>query len=319
MSLLKELVKKLNETAAMGAVSAASIAVSTDTIPRKKDKKVKNKKTSFIGFKKNIKENYDLFNKEEVMSKLRSADKFNQTGEMVYFGLEDDKGQITKVGVRKSQANQFEDFLSKEMGRYNDSNKTPVDSALPKKEIAEILFNAREKFDIVDVKWPEFEEDEEIPSDISDAGDESKQDDTPKDMPQDMEIEPEMEPSFDPLKDIIDYLKKDAEAKAEESRARAAEAKARELELSISQEDKKLQREEELLDMEAYYKEKREKDAEDKKLSQLAKFRQEKAKEMELGMVSDENEELKPSKALSISPETLIDFLRKIKNNKDSK
>ena len=92
------------------------------------------------------------YDEQDVISKLKDAEKQaehrdNTTG----FVLEDEEGGIVKVYVKNEEAQNFETSLAAMMN----------DSANSDAEIAEILFELRKKFTIVDVEWPTIEEDEE--------------------------------------------------------------------------------------------------------------------------------------------------------------
>ena len=76
-----------------------------------------------------------------VTDYLDQATEMNDRVDTITFGLEMDDGQIVKVHVNAEQADQFETKLSELLGQEDD--------------IENVINLASEKFDIVDVEWPE--------------------------------------------------------------------------------------------------------------------------------------------------------------------
>lgn len=173
-------------------------------------------------------------------------------------------------------------------------------------EISEIIFKLKDQFDIVDVEYPRVETDEEEetplanPDDAAggdelglgdeegaegaegeggeeelDLGDEEGgEGDEDLEMTageEDMGGEESTEASA--LQQVIDYLKADAEARKAEAESRAAEAKANAQKYSMQAAEARVKQEEEFLDMEDYQKKQAEKEKEEKRLAQLAKYR----------------------------------------------
>lgn len=100
----------------------------------------------------------EKFDSKDVLSKLDAAQKKGKMGEdTTTFGLEDEEGTIVKVHVPKEQAEEFESALAQLLAG-DDDDDDEQNSAM---EIAEVLFKLRDKFDIVDVEWPEIPEDAE--------------------------------------------------------------------------------------------------------------------------------------------------------------
>lgn len=99
-------------------------------------------------------------NVNDVVSRLKGLEKKNEpraTGTTT-FGVEDDEGNIMKVTVKSEQAKDFETKLAMELGDiqtdkiygYQKSNIS----------MAELLYNMKNEFEIVDVEFPS------IPSDV---------------------------------------------------------------------------------------------------------------------------------------------------------
>lgn len=93
---------------------------------------------------------------------LSAAEDKAEEVETQTFGLETDDGDIIKVFVAVPDAEEFEKALAKKLGEADD--------------IEEILDELADKFDIVDVQWPEddddgasFDDDDEIKHDIEQA------------------------------------------------------------------------------------------------------------------------------------------------------
>lgn len=218
------------------------------------------------------------FDASGIVSKLKGLENKEKQDyrDTVSFGLEDDNGGLVRVSVRTEQAQDFEKALQSYMADEDEDL-----------EIAEILFKLRDQFDIVDVQWPEVEEDEEEDMSLAQTGDASG-------MPPDGELPPGdedmlgadagMPPGGDDqatsvLTQVIDMMKADAEARKAEARAREAEAKAKEAESVVNQAMAKVKQEEQFLDMDTYNKAKKDEEREAKRLAQLAKWKHDMSKE----------------------------------------
>lgn len=165
----------LVETAAGGSTGASSIAVnlSGDTkqpmqlmksfmnnFNSKVKNRIQHKHKKYRDFFIKIDEAFDM---ESVFSRLASMEKAGQSKrtEGTTFGIEDDNGNLMKVTVRADQAEEFE----QEVARYLADIKTNVENLPASKtakniSIAELLFNMKDKFDIIDVEFPK------IPGDV---------------------------------------------------------------------------------------------------------------------------------------------------------
>jgi len=237
------------------------------------------------------------FDSAEVFSKLKALDKRNDIDHQYdssTFGLEDENGGIVRVTVKGEQAEEFEkalqQFLSNPDDSHNDEGRIP--------DIGEILFDLKDRFDILNVVWPEVQEDEEEPQEV--AGQEGQGDNTEapegegegggemtagqgEEGGEDMnglggEGGEEMS-ATSALTAVIDAMKADAEARKAEADARTAEAKSREADLTTRQSEAKVKQEEEILDMDDYYKSKKDAEKEAKQLAKLAKWKHEMARE----------------------------------------
>lgn len=221
------------------------------------------------------------FDTSEVISKLKGLENKEKADyrDTVTFGLEDSDGQIVRVIVKNDQAQDFEKSLQAFMADQEE------DEAMP--EIAEILFKLKDRFDLVDVVWPDIQEDEE--QDVQLQGGEMPADGTDPNAPVDPNADPgaEGDMSLDGseapmggegdtqslLTQVIDMMKADADARKADARAREAEAKVREAEAIASQADVKVKQAEQELDMEDYEKGQKAAEKETKRLAQLSKWK----------------------------------------------
>lgn len=218
------------------------------------------------------------FDASGVVSKLKGLENKEKQDhrDTVSFGLEDDTGGLVRVTIRTEQAQDFEKALQAFMSVDEDEHL----------EIAEILFRLRTQFDIVDVQWPEVEEDEE---DVSLAQPDAEGGMPPEgDLPHGdadmLDADAGMPPPGDEqatsvLMQVIDMMKSDAEARKAEAHAREAEAKNREADSVINQVTTKVKQEEQFLDMDTYNKARKDEEREAKRLAQLAKWKHDMSKE----------------------------------------
>lgn len=159
--------KSLKETASAGAISTGSIAVNTGGSGgavswQELMKKYKGKKAGYKPVKPfsiTINEAFDL---QDVLSRLngiegKSTDWANSRDNVTY-GVEDDEGNIMKVTVRKPQAKEFEVYLAQQLGDQQQASLSG--DTVQSVSMAELLFNLKDKFDIIDVDFPK------IPTDV---------------------------------------------------------------------------------------------------------------------------------------------------------
>jgi hypothetical protein len=79
-------------------------------------------------------------NQVDVTQYLDKAHELNDEVDTVTFGMETDSGEVVKVYVNAAEADNFEAVLSELLGKEDD--------------IAEVINNLADQFDIVDVEWP---------------------------------------------------------------------------------------------------------------------------------------------------------------------
>jgi len=318
MSILKELI----ESASAGATAAHSVAgfrtlfgggMQKRSKPTKKKKK-EGKKAGPVGnaysFKLFSESEQSDFTASDVVTKLKDTEKqAEHEGEnTTAFALEDDNGSMVKVWVPDEQADDFMTALEQGLNDVDEDEDDENEGS----EIAEVLWNLRNDFDIVNVEWGDIEEDQEeqLPADVTaeppagEAGAEGQPPvegegpEGPEGEGDEMTAEPGAEDELGldggeedaktALQSVIDMMKADAEAKKAEAEARTAEAKAREAEAGMKVAQDKVSQEEKVLDMEAYYdKEKKEKDETDK-LAKLAKYQHDMSGENGMGPGSDD-------------------------------
>ena len=104
----------------------------------------------------------DFGDAEEVNDKIEDAEDDASAVDTVTFGLETDDDQIVKVYVAVEDADAFEEKLSAMLGEVDD--------------IEELLKTLGEEFDIVDIEWPDDEDDAE---DLDEPMDDELPDDEP--------------------------------------------------------------------------------------------------------------------------------------------
>lgn len=314
---------RIAESAAGGATGAGSVAGAHGSLfgeivrraPKKTEPK-RTKRSASIG-KKKLREyvGEDKFNSVDVISKLKNAEKkAQQDDDAVAFGLEDEDGNIVRVYVKAEQADEFEKALSGMLsGQDEDSDKDELgDESYNALEIAELLFKLKDRFEIVDVDWgsiPEDQEEEEpgmepgegaegeggmLPSEGGEGeGELPPKGEGGEGEGPDMEAGASLggdEGATSALQQVIDVLKAEAEARKAEAEARRAEAKAKESEYVAQAAAHKVKQEEQVLDMEAYYKNKKEKDKEAQTLAKLAKYQHDLASDQEADLSGEDLE-----------------------------
>lgn len=262
---------------------------------------------SFAAFlQESVTDNEKGFDSADVISKLaRNAEVSDDLDgdELAVFGMEDSEGGITKVYVPAEQGEEFEKALGDALRHTTENGET---------EIAALLFDLKDKFKIVDVKWPTVQEDEEeksadpaaagappapVPGDPAAAAGPGASPAADGMPPADGAMAPDgVDPMAggdlgaaapgadvapgagdqgDILKQIVNMLMADAEARKAESAAKTAEANAKEAESAAKIAAIKIQGEESVLDAEAHFKAKKDEKKESDRIKMLAKFRQE--------------------------------------------
>lgn len=290
-----ELLKKLNEDAAGGAVGGGAVAAYaaplfsspvTRTSPPKQRKSKRKKSLGLQELFTSLSEDTmadSNFDQTEVISKLKSLEKKNKIDrdDSITFGLEDENGDIVRVTVQGDQAEEFEHALQAFL-----ADEEQREGGVP--EVAEMLFKLRDRFNILDVAWPQVEEDEEEPQEIGDQPQDDQQfgDQPPPGDQQDPDLSGMLdagdgnmgqddESSQSLLSQVINMMKADADARKAEAVARQKEAELRTQRASSLSAKQRVRQEEELLDMDAFFKDKQTADKEAKQLAKLAKWKHE--------------------------------------------
>jgi hypothetical protein len=290
----------------------------------------------------------DNFDSVDVISKLSQNSKVADEldgDELAVFGMEADDGSITKVYIPHEQAKEFERALGDRLKDTKD--------ATGEEEIAGILFDLKDRFKIVDVKWPTVQEDEEqAPAAGAAPGADPMAPGAPGADPMaapgtdpmaapgavgpdGAPVDPMADPNADPMApgaaapadtgdmitQILDMLRQDAEARKADAEAKTADAKAREADAAARTAATKLQGEEEVMDAEAHFKEKKEEKKEGERLKMIARFRQETKmdqdsrapmpapKEQEQGP-NDEEPKAEEEESVTMTRQTLLNILR---------
>ena len=160
--------RRLNETASAGSTGAGSIAVVQSRLgDMRKRESLKSFLTRFYKKLDNrmhlhtiapqfgtIKEAYDL---SDVVSQLKGLENSDVKHEnTVTYGVEDDNGNIMKISVKKDQAKDFEYRLATEMDQAKNDN---LSGKTGKTSLAELLYNLKDEFNIVDVEFPKIPKD----------------------------------------------------------------------------------------------------------------------------------------------------------------
>lgn len=276
--------KNLREEAAEGAVSAgdvssvalplmASVQKRTLKKPRYKVKRITFNQKPFQFLKMfedmNAATMAQEFDRTEVINKLKNieANNGNENKNSTTFGLEDDDKNVIRVTVQSDQADEFERTLRSILTDVETEGEVP--------DIAEILFDMRHLFDIIDVDYPEFEDEEDGPLKLNVEPDEEAIEE-PEDVAPPMD-DAGTEDVSSLLKQVVDMMKADADA-------RRAEAVARQREAETSAEDARtrhtmaaVSREEELLDMEDKMKQATDHEKEIERLAKLSQWKKDSA------------------------------------------
>lgn len=123
---------------------------------RKQLAKAKAKKKKTGGFKdfilrRNTNEDFDM---NDIVSRLKGADTETASDDIgvVSYGVEDDKGNVMRITVRGDQAKDFEETIAKQLADNKDNKKNGIN--LQGNSLAEILYNLRDKFEIITVDFP---------------------------------------------------------------------------------------------------------------------------------------------------------------------
>lgn len=165
---------KINETASGGSTGGGAIAVVPQRLGdmRKRQSlkgflsrfhksvnqsfKMKPVTPYFSGIKEAyiINEAYDLSDVVSQLKGLENADVKHEN--TVTYGVEDDNGNIMKISVKKDQAKDFEYRLATDMSQAKDDS---LSGKTAKTSLAELLYNLKDEFNIVDVEFPKIPKD----------------------------------------------------------------------------------------------------------------------------------------------------------------
>lgn len=224
----------------------------------------------------------DDFDSSSVLQALKRLENKEAVDyrDTVTFGLVDSNEQIVKVTIPREQSSSFEQELNHVMGDQSESGASP--------EIAEVLFKLKNNYNIINVQWPDSFEDAEESSELEQP-EQSPESELPDadvaDMPEQIDTG-STDKVTDLLTQVIDMMKADAEARKSEAQAREAEAKTHQAKAAREQAMARVKQEEQMLDMESYQKNQKEKDKEAKRLAQLAKWKHD---------LENEKEEARPA------------------------
>lgn len=276
----------LKEDAGAGSTGAGGIAaVPTRVMRRRRTKLIRRPlgtDVEKIKYSNPVNESVDdTTNVSSIVARLNSAKHRGDTDRpYVTFGLEDQRGNTIRVKVAADQAHEFEQALAQTL---EDDDNDPRD-------IGEVIYDFKDRFDILGVEWPRDsleEADEESEEPAEEPADEVE-DELPPTEDEVDELPPIGEPVAPPadssnkelnttLLAIVDMLKAEIEAKKAEARAREKEAEALQAKYATEIAQNKVKAEQDILDMEAWNKKNSAEQKEARKLAMLAKYRYEKA------------------------------------------
>jgi hypothetical protein len=250
-----------------------------------------------------------------AIEKLSSVQKSDEVqGDTAGFALEDENGNVVRVRVPKDQADDFEQAMGVALNGDDDTQTEDV-------QIAEVLFDLRKRFDIVDVNWGEgtIPEDEEVDNELQGGedqpqmpadgepvdgdvegpdgefpngedpdGEETPMDATDSDIGFNDDNSDQNQQAMSALEQIIDLMKSDAEARRIEAEARKAEASVEAGKVAAQAAAARTAAEEEILDMENFNKrkkeDKRQRDLQAKLLRYRHDVKNDQTGELDMGM-----------------------------------
>jgi len=170
--------KVIQESAAGGSVSAGAVAVRTDNrgredYPTKKrdvgllkflqrnNRKIANglnMKEIKTPFSISLKENVSLDQIYSKLSGIQNQSRMHEDNTQTY-GVEDDEGNLMKLTVRGDQQEEFETALAQELAEIEEYKMTGRSGHGGNVSMAEVLYNLKQNFDIVNVEFPEIPKD----------------------------------------------------------------------------------------------------------------------------------------------------------------
>ena len=133
----------------IGEISSLIQEADDNSADLNKDGKAGNKKIGDLGFSliKNMINTDNSVTGTDVTNYLQKADDINDEVDTVVFGLETDTGEVVKVYVAVPDADAFEKAMSEKLGTEDD--------------IEDVIAELAQDFDIVDVEWPEGDDEDE--------------------------------------------------------------------------------------------------------------------------------------------------------------
>lgn len=208
--------KRIQESAASGSVSAGSVAVRTDNRGRedyptqkrdvgllkflqRNNKKIANglnMKEIKTPFPVSLKENVSL---DQIYSKLggvQNQSRMHEDNTQTY-GVEDDDGNLMKITVRGDQQEEFESALAQELAEVEEYKMTGRSGHGGNVSMAEVLYNLKQNFDIVNVEFPEIPKDKVYNADKVSEPDEADTNTLPPEDNQPPDDDLEGEEGFD--------------------------------------------------------------------------------------------------------------------------
>jgi len=170
--------KVIQESAAGGAVSAGAVAVRTDNRGRedyptqkrdvgllkflqRNNRKIANglnMKEIKTPFSISLKENVSLDQIYSKLSGIQNQSRMHEDNTQTY-GVEDDEGNLMKLTVRGDQQEEFETALAQELAEIEEYKMTGRSGHGGNVSMAEVLYNLKQNFDIVNVEFPEIPKD----------------------------------------------------------------------------------------------------------------------------------------------------------------
>jgi hypothetical protein len=123
--------------------------------------------------------NEDANLEADIMDRLNRAASLDEV-DTVSFGLETDDGKIVKVYVAEKDAEKFEKIMSQALGKVDD--------------IEEAINLASKEVDIVDVEWPDKDEDDNPDDELTDDGSEVLNPDVYDNAQANKELEQKLKP-----------------------------------------------------------------------------------------------------------------------------
>lgn len=284
MKLIRELLKE--NAADTGVTTTSSVATIRAPIMTSK-RKTKMQKRNIKLFSEVLYESE--FASKDVIAKLsNSQTSFNKDKNTTIIGLQDNDGNIIKIFIDASQVADFENTMNKMLSDYEN-----------KKEIAELVYDLKDLFNIYHIEWPDdaFYEDEEDTvdpdtiddkekdkntTDTNDLSNELGDFDTDSSEAPDTANSSELEsPNNDDanikslLDKVIQMFKIDAEARQADANARAKEAEAREAEWAARAAEAKIKSTEEIMKMEDHFRKQKAIKKEAEQIARMAQYKHE--------------------------------------------